>query len=413
VLRAKGAKPKERRGKVLFINADREYREGRAQNFLEPEHIEKIVSAYRRFEDIPGFASVVSHQELEQNEYNLNIRRYADNAPPPEPQDVRAHLLGSVPKAEVKAKQELFEAHGFEQKNLFVERNKKYLDFAPDLTVKTDLKHKVEEDQGIQAREAEVTKALDGWWEKQKNRIVRLPETQELMNIRAEFLKSFEKALVPVGLLDRFKVAGVIATWWNDAQFDLKTLMARDFEGVVEGWVATISHALEENGNKTDPLDHKLVKRLLPEFTEQIAEKENKVAEMDSTIKAAKQENSEDEEDGNEEEILSEEELKALKGELRDERKKLKTLKASFVERLGQAQAALDTNQSQDLVLDLLKSDLAAVLNRAVIAHRQVIIKAVESWWDKYRVTLRDIEEERDRAKKKMDGFLEGLGYGK
>ncbi len=41
-----------RRGKVLFINADRDYREGRAQNYLEPEHIEKIVSAYRAFKDV-------------------------------------------------------------------------------------------------------------------------------------------------------------------------------------------------------------------------------------------------------------------------------------------------------------------------------------------------------------------------
>ena len=92
VLRAKGSKPAERRGKVLFINADAEYRAGRAQNDLDPEHIEKVVSAFRRGEDIPGFAAVVTHEDLKANDYNLNIRRYADNAPPPEPHDVRAHL---------------------------------------------------------------------------------------------------------------------------------------------------------------------------------------------------------------------------------------------------------------------------------------------------------------------------------
>ena len=54
------------------------------------------------------------HAELAENDWNLNIRRYADNAPPPEPHDVRAHLLGGVPKAEVEAKAELFEAHGFD-----------------------------------------------------------------------------------------------------------------------------------------------------------------------------------------------------------------------------------------------------------------------------------------------------------
>jgi len=96
VLRAKGSRPAARAGTVLFINADAELRAGRAQNYLEPEHIEKIVNAYERYTDIPGFAAVVSHADLARNDYNLNIRRYADNAPPLEPNDVRAseRLIG-------------------------------------------------------------------------------------------------------------------------------------------------------------------------------------------------------------------------------------------------------------------------------------------------------------------------------
>ena len=89
---------------MLFINADAEFAAGRAQNYLLPEHAEKIVSAYRAFADIPGYATVVTRKDLMANDDNLNIRRYADNAPPPEPQDVRAHLHGGVPRAEVAAK---------------------------------------------------------------------------------------------------------------------------------------------------------------------------------------------------------------------------------------------------------------------------------------------------------------------
>ena len=47
-------KPEERQGKVLFINADREFFEGRAQNYLLPEHIEKIVTTFDDFRAIPG-----------------------------------------------------------------------------------------------------------------------------------------------------------------------------------------------------------------------------------------------------------------------------------------------------------------------------------------------------------------------
>src|SRR5438067_11652239 len=46
-------KTEPRRRRVLFINADAEFYPGRAQNYLLPEHVEKIVSTYDRFEDVP------------------------------------------------------------------------------------------------------------------------------------------------------------------------------------------------------------------------------------------------------------------------------------------------------------------------------------------------------------------------
>ncbi|CAM5662732.1 site-specific DNA-methyltransferase (adenine-specific) OS=Streptomyces alboniger OX=132473 GN=CP975_27145 PE=4 SV=1 [Streptomyces alboniger] len=95
VLRGRNGAPEDRRDGVLFINADREITAGRTQNLLEAQHAEKIVSAYEEWEEIPGFARVVPFDELAENDYNLNIRRYVDNAPAPEPQDVRAHLTGS------------------------------------------------------------------------------------------------------------------------------------------------------------------------------------------------------------------------------------------------------------------------------------------------------------------------------
>jgi len=88
---------------VLFINADREYREGKAQNHLRPEDIDKIIYAYRHGDDIPAYARRVPRSDIIEEDYNCNIRRYVDNAPPPEPQDVRAHLHGGVPRVEVES----------------------------------------------------------------------------------------------------------------------------------------------------------------------------------------------------------------------------------------------------------------------------------------------------------------------
>ena len=112
VMRRKGEKPKERQGMVLFINADAEFHAGRAQNFLRPEHVEKIIRTFQAFKDVPDYATVVALSDIVAKGYDCNIRRYADNAPPPESHDVRAHLSGGVPKAEVEASSDLFATHG-------------------------------------------------------------------------------------------------------------------------------------------------------------------------------------------------------------------------------------------------------------------------------------------------------------
>ncbi len=69
-------KAPERRGRILFINAVSEVTRERAQSFLKEAHIQKIVDAYHRFEDIDGFARVVSIDEIRANHANLNIPLY-------------------------------------------------------------------------------------------------------------------------------------------------------------------------------------------------------------------------------------------------------------------------------------------------------------------------------------------------
>jgi len=412
VLRARGAKPAERRGKVLFINADAEYQAGRAQNYLQPEHAEKILDAFERYEDVPAFAAVVPVAELEKNDLNLNIRRYADNAPSPEPHDVRAHLVGGVPKAEVEALRPLFDAHGLDPKILFVERDAEYLDFAPAVGTRADIKTRIEADPAVKAKEAVVTAAADAWWNRHQDRITRMPATNDLMAVRADLLATFVEALLPIGLLDRFHATGVVARWWSEVQFDLKTLIARGFVGLLEGWVTTIVTALQEDGGKAAPLAHKLVPHLMSDFLGEIAAAEERVAELDGRLLAG---TSAEDEDSEVVEVnidrLSDAEEKALRRDLAAAKKALKELRRAFAERLEQTQKALDAGGTQELVLRILRAQLGKELDRYVTSHRHEVVSTVENEWDKYRLTVRDIEEARDTATARLDACMKGLGY--
>jgi len=70
------AKPKARRGKILFMNAVGEVTRERAQSFLTDEHIEHIVKAYEQFQDEPGFTRVASRGEIRAKDGNLSIPLY-------------------------------------------------------------------------------------------------------------------------------------------------------------------------------------------------------------------------------------------------------------------------------------------------------------------------------------------------
>ena len=91
------AKPSERRGKVLFVDANQDgcFRKEKAQNFLDAEHIDRIAKAYRAFEDTDRFARVADLPEIKANDFNLNISRYVDTTEPvevPSVEEALAHL---------------------------------------------------------------------------------------------------------------------------------------------------------------------------------------------------------------------------------------------------------------------------------------------------------------------------------
>jgi type I restriction enzyme M protein len=346
VMRQNGkAKPKDRRGQILFINADQDYEAGRAQNYLRPEHAEKIVRTFENYETIPGYSRVVEIAEIKAQDYNLNIRRYADNAPPPEPHDVRAHLVGGIPKAEVQARKDLLASHGLKPDVLFVDRDEKYFDFAAAITNRAAIRKAVEENPCVQRKEKKLRDAFAEWWDAHKGSLERLPGNNNVMKVRADYLASFEEGLAPVGLLDRFKIAGVIASWWNQAYDELKTIVAQGFTGLIDGWVQTIKDFIEgENDTQDDdfkPLEHKIVAKLIPEYLQELADAEAEIerlkAEKEAFERGEHLEDSDEEYDGKD---------RSYGKELED---RIKELKGRLVEKVGRVRITSLNGDDDDL----------------------------------------------------------------
>lgn len=86
---------------ILFIDASREFEKVKTQNKLRPEHIQKIVDTYRNRTEIEKYSHLASLQEIEENDYNLNIPRYVDTFEEEEPIDIKA-VMAEIKELEAK-----------------------------------------------------------------------------------------------------------------------------------------------------------------------------------------------------------------------------------------------------------------------------------------------------------------------
>ncbi len=74
--------------KVLFIDASKEFEKAKNQNILTEENIKKIIDTYTKREEIEKFSHLASLEEIEENDFNLNIPRYVDTFEEEEPIDI-------------------------------------------------------------------------------------------------------------------------------------------------------------------------------------------------------------------------------------------------------------------------------------------------------------------------------------
>ena len=432
---------------VFFINADRECREGKAQNFLRPEDVSKIVHVYRTMQDVPGYARCVPVSEIVVEDYNCNIRRYVDNAPPPEPHDVRAHLHGGVPLAEIDALGHFWSNYPGLRERCFVPRPSNlplplgegrgeglYADFAPAVTDRRALAGLVNTDPGVASAHRTFLEKLGAWWTKNLPRVeVLAPSNGARGNVyalRAALLADIAETFADQNLLTEHQVRGAFARWVDDLKADLKSIAA-------SGWGAELIP------------DAEILQSQFPELLAEVEQKRLRVAELSALFAAADDEDYEDSDDTG---VLPNEEVKALKAQLKEAKAQAKLAKRekrdaseaqaraqaievrlarhkAFEDEARQLKAELratekkeeelvaaarekiDRDEACHVILDRLHRLLVQTYEGYLRADQRGCLSALENLHAKYAVTAKDIEAKRDGAAAKLRTFLAELEY--
>ncbi|MBU3545459.1 N-6 DNA methylase [Polynucleobacter sp. MWH-Mekk-B1] len=426
-----------KRKSVLFINADRDFKEGKNQNSLRPEDIEKISNVFNNRIEQPGYSRVVTYDELAAEDYNLNIRRYVDNTPPPERQDVRAHINGGIPQIEIDELQtgELKHYPGLVE--LFVKKDKsgyqKFTDLAKD---KESIKAAIDSFSGIQHIEDKYKTALESWFIKAAIKIDGIAKQgkSSAFELRRKFSVELLTTLKSLKVLDEFQILGSYADFSKVITDDLASIAAGGYD------------------SRLVPDDEILI-TTRPDILEKTREMSSRITDLETIFQELK-EAEEDDIEPRDSGALPKALLDELKETKKDLEKSLKVVKkakdtakmASIQERLNELVPQLDRhlalerelkelkknikefNLSKEKLIEELRANVTPEQARENVLKRWKVIlvdayflrlrvvkniaeKSIINLQSKYSITLKELEESRNHESKKLTQLLKELGY--
>ncbi len=438
-------KPEALKGKVLIINADAEYGEGKNQNFLRPEDTEKIVWVFDNIEEVPGYSKIVKISDIldkKTNDANLNISRYVDNSPPQEPHDVRAHMLGGVPNVEIDALNGLIAKYDIAPTNIFSNRGDGYSDFLERCATKGLIKSFISEHEGVLKAKNRMHNAFETFWEKVVLDVNRLYCDMGIAEFRIKYTDLLVKTLEPLGILDQFQCRGVFANWWEH------TYTVREYteiEQSVEGKeksvdvkevirIKNVFKTIRSEGFVASLVsDDKIASG---HFANELKElhglrnkEENAQSDLMAYITSIEMDTDDDDsENGDEEKEPKEpsvkqveaylkslktveakaslEKIAALKKEKNRLNKEAKKKKSELQEKIDAIRKELTVEQCKDLVIQLLHDGFVEELDAYLSAEVQKTIRAVNKLWEKYHISVTTLLDERKKAEDKLNGFL-------
>jgi type I restriction enzyme M protein len=280
-----------------------------------------------------------------------------------------------------------------------------------------------------------MQKRLAEAWKSAEEEIVQLPGRNQVSKFRRSFQARLLESLSPTGVLDEFQIAGIFVNWWETVRYDLKTIVAT-------GWSESILS------------DEYLLDAFFQDELMRINELGSRVNELDAELTQCIEETeleTEASEDGEEKTLTSAQALKALKEEIAaitelepadadqlrslaetiaQKDKDLRTAKSELTKAttalygktdkdggiktpglIHEKREALTEDEARLLILKKLYDLIATELERYLKSEQRLLVDIFENVFDKYAMSLTEIQSQREAAIVGLDKFLGELKY--
>ncbi len=422
---------------IFMIDASAGFMKDGPKNRLRAQDIHQIVDVFNKRLDVPKYSRMVSVDEIEKNEFNLNLPRYIDGQQAEDLQDIEGHLKGGIPQADVEALQQYWDVCPKLRKALFKANRPDYLDLAVE---KSAIKSTIYEHPEFAAFIGKMNAHFSTWKQKTAKTLRQLKagcHPKELIGSLSEDLLAH---YVGQPLIDKYDVYQHLMDYWAGTMQDDCYLIAAD------GWKAETSRIIEKD-KKGKEKDKGWTCDLVPKplivaryFTKEQEAIDQLTADLESvTARLAELE----EEQGGEEGAFSEldkvnrvsvaqrlKELKIENGELIAEEKKVLEEWIEFNNReselkktLKDAEAALDAKayakyptltetEIKTLVVDdkwlaALDKDIHGEMDRV----SQQLTQRVKELAERYETPMPKMVSRVTELEQKVNGHLKRMGF--
>jgi len=420
---------------IFMIDASAGFIKDGPKNRLSAQNIHKIVDVFNRRLEVPKYARMISVDEIENNEFNLNLPRYIDSQQAEDIQDIAGHLMGGIPVSDVDALDRYWDVCPTLRKGLFIENRPGYLDLAVD---KADIKPAIYKHPEFAAFISRMNALFDEWRQRSATSLRQLTvdcHPKEIIIALAEDLLAHYS---DKPLIDNYDVYQHLMDYWAETMQDDCYLIA------AEGWKAE-TYRLIEKSKKGAEKDKGWTCDLVPKpliVARYFAEEQETITTLSADLETVSAQKAElEEEYGGEDGLFSELDkvnkasvsarLKAIKGDsdAEDEADALKswlslnTQEAAHKKSMKEAEAALDATAyahyptlSEGEIKALVVDDKwLATLDSAIHSEMdrisQALTQRVKELAERYEIPMPLAANKVTELEAKVNAHLEKMGF--
>ncbi|MBI9109974.1 type I restriction-modification system subunit M [Maridesulfovibrio ferrireducens] len=228
---------------IFMVDASNGFMKDGPKNRLRSQDVHRAVDVFTKQLEVEKFSRMVGLEEIEKNDFNLNLPRYIDSQEPEDIQDIEGHLRGGIPVEDVEALSKYWEICPNLKADLFKDNRENYLDLAVDkATIKTAI-----------YEHPEFSVFIDGmnnhFYEWQNRTVIKLKSLESGLNPKKLISELSEDLLAHYGnkpLISHYDVYQHLMDYWSETMQDDCYFIA------VDGWVAETSRIIEINKKKKE-----------------------------------------------------------------------------------------------------------------------------------------------------------------